>query len=211
MAQAKYYENSTLFNYNYEQVLQGFFKRYPNPFSSHVLSEDTVEREITKDGKLYSKRILTKTNPVPKWGERFFKAKFVCIVEESLVDPKTKTLTTYTRNIGYNKIMSVVEKVVYRSEASGRTVAYRSAWIDSQLFGFATAIRAFGCERFKKNCAKTVLGYNYILGILFPTQNLNNSMSQHDVTQKLKDAAKTASEHMKEQIYVASHYNVTNN
>lgn len=105
MAQAKYYENSTLFHYNFEQVLQGFFKRYPNPFSSHVLSEDTVEREITKDGKLYSKRILTKTNPVPKWGERFFKGKFVCIVEESLVDPKTKTLTTYTRNIGYNKIM----------------------------------------------------------------------------------------------------------
>lgn len=102
---AKYYENSTHYNYNWDQVLQGFWKRYPNPYSSHVLSEDTVEREIRPDGKLYSKRILTKTNHVPKWGERFFKAKFVCIVEESLVDPETKTLTTYTRNIGFNKIM----------------------------------------------------------------------------------------------------------
>lgn len=102
---AKYYENSTVFQYNYEQVLQGFWKRYPNPFSSHVLTEDTVERHIRPDGTLYSKRILTKTNHVPKWGERFFKAKFVCIIEESIVDPKSKTLTTHTRNIGFNKIM----------------------------------------------------------------------------------------------------------
>lgn len=102
---AKYYENSTVFHYNWDQVLQGFWKRYPNPFSTHVLSEDTIQREIREDGQLYSKRVLTKTNRVPKWGERFFKANFVCIIEESLVDPKSKTLTTYTRNIGFNKIM----------------------------------------------------------------------------------------------------------
>lgn len=102
---AKYYENSTVFQYSWEQMVQGFWKRYPNPYSLHVLSEDTIEREIRPDGKLYSKRVLTKTNRVPKWGERFFKAKFVCIIEESLVDPNDKTLTTHTRNIGFNKIM----------------------------------------------------------------------------------------------------------
>lgn len=74
------------------------------PHSSHVLSEDTVSREI-RNGKLHSKRLLTKTNRVPKWGERFFKAKSVNIVEESVVDPKERTLVTYTRNIGFNKIM----------------------------------------------------------------------------------------------------------
>lgn len=74
-------------------------------FSSHVLTEDTLCRKVTRDGKLHSKRLLTKTNRVPKWGERFFKAKFVCIVEESIVDPKEKTIVTYTRNIGFNKIM----------------------------------------------------------------------------------------------------------
>lgn len=74
-------------------------------FSGHVLTEDTVVREVREDGKLHSKRILTKTNRVPKWGERLFKAKFVCIVEESVVDPKNKTLVTYTRNIGFNTIM----------------------------------------------------------------------------------------------------------
>lgn len=50
----------------------------------------------------------------------------------------------------------MVEKVVYTADVPGKTVASRSAWIDSQVFGFATAIRAFGCERFKKNCQKSV-------------------------------------------------------
>ena len=69
-----------------------------------MISEDTVSREI-KDGKLYTKRLLTKTNRVPKWGERFIKHNYVKIVEESIVDPKEKVLTTYTRNLGYTKVM----------------------------------------------------------------------------------------------------------
>lgn len=108
---AKYYESVTTFNYGWDQVAQAFWRRYPNPFSAHVLTEDTVCREVRSDGKLHSKRILTKTNRVPKWGQHIFKAKFVCIVEESIVDPKNKTLVTYTRNIGFNTIMVSARRI----------------------------------------------------------------------------------------------------
>lgn len=55
-------------------------------------------------------------------------------------------------------LQSVTEKVVYREceGQPGRTVALRSAWIDSQVRGFSRAICAFGYERFKKNCNKMV-------------------------------------------------------
>jgi len=72
--------------------------------STHVLTEDTIKREV-RDGKLYSRRILSKTNPVPKWGERFYKNTPVKILEDSVLDLKKKTLTTFTRNIGFKKIM----------------------------------------------------------------------------------------------------------
>lgn len=51
-----------------------------------------------------------------------------------------------------------MEKVVYKisDESPDKTIAIRSAWIDSQVFGFSRAIRAFGVERFKKNCNKMV-------------------------------------------------------
>lgn len=85
--------------------------------SGHVLTEDTVHREI-RAGKLFTKRLLSKTNSsVPKWAERFVPGgKIVCIVEESIVDPKTKELITYTRNLGHTKIMvSIVLETVYRN------------------------------------------------------------------------------------------------
>lgn len=56
------------------------------------------------------------------------------------------------------QFQNVVEKVVYKrcDENPDKTIAIRSAWIDSQVFGFSRAIRSFGFERFKKNCAKMV-------------------------------------------------------
>jgi len=73
--------------------------------SGHVLTEDTSSQNVTT-GHLYTKRLLTKTNHLPRWGERFMPGpRHVCIIEESVVDPKTQTLTTYTRNIGYTTIM----------------------------------------------------------------------------------------------------------
>ncbi|XP_045453098.1 protein preli-like [Melitaea cinxia] len=164
---ARYYENTTIFNFSWDQVARGYWKRYPNPQSTHVLSEDTWSRQV-KDGCLYTKRLLTKTNRVPKWGERFFSAKSVKIIEESIVDPEKKVLVTYTRNLGYTKVMSVVERVEYRPSGHGQTIAKRSAWIDSQVFGFSRAIRAFGVERFRKNCSQMVSGFNDVLAGMFP-------------------------------------------
>jgi len=60
------------------------------------------------------------------------------------------------------------------------TIARRSAWIDSQVFGFSRAIQAFGLDRFKKNCIKMSEGFNYVLTNMFPqtTQFINPKLTQ---------------------------------
>ena len=77
---------------------------------------------------------------------------------------------------------SVIEKVVYKvsEENANWTVAKRSAWIDSSVFGFSRAIQAFGLDRFKKNCSKMTGGFNYVLAHMFPhtAQYMNPSLSQ---------------------------------
>ena len=60
-------------------------------------------REVV-GGRLHSKRLLTKTNRMPKWGERIINARHVNVIEESIVDPKKKELCTYTRNVGLTKV-----------------------------------------------------------------------------------------------------------
>ncbi|XP_067626454.1 protein preli-like [Eurosta solidaginis] len=157
----------TIFDYSWKQVVQAYWNRYPNPSSTHVLTEDTIKREV-RDGKLYSRRLLSKTNPVPKWGQRFYNNAPVKIIEDSILDPKKKTLVTYTRNIGFKKIMKVDEIVEYSEQNDGRTLAVRRAYITSQVFGFSRAIRALGLERFKSNCNKAATGFNYVLRNRFP-------------------------------------------
>jgi len=75
-------------------------------WSKHVLTEDVLERHVMTDGKLYSLKLLTKTNPLPRWAIPLYNGpKFVTIVEESIVDPITQTFTTYTRNISLSHFM----------------------------------------------------------------------------------------------------------
>ena len=70
---------------------------------------------------MYTRRLLLKTNQVPKWGAHFVKSKKVAILEESYVNPMEKVITTYTRNIGYTRVMvsSVVFVVLDKNLACG--------------------------------------------------------------------------------------------
>jgi len=166
----KYYESSNIFNYTWDQVAKAFWRRYPNPYSTHVLSEDTICREVQGDS-LYTRRLITKTNSVPKWGERFVKSTIVSIVEDSYVNRKDKTIKTFTRNVGFTRLMGITENVVYsvNPENKLQTVAHRHAQVDSQIYGFRRAIEGFGVERFRKNCRKAVKGFNHIMAILYPS------------------------------------------
>lgn len=76
--------------------------------STHVLTEDVVYREVTADHRLLSRRLLMKTNRLPRWAERLFPAgmsRSVYIIEDSIVDPVNKSLTTYTWNLNHTTLM----------------------------------------------------------------------------------------------------------
>ncbi|XP_017477884.1 PREDICTED: protein preli-like [Rhagoletis zephyria] len=181
----------TVFDYSWKQVVQAYWNRYPNPSSTHVLTEDTIKREV-RDGKLYSRRLFSKTNPVPKWGQRFYNNAPVRIVEDSVLDPKKKTLVTFTRNIGFKKIMKVDEIVEYSEQKDGRTLAVRRAYISSQVFGFSRAIRVFGVERFKSNCNKAASGFNYVLRNMFPKHAATTNATSMPSTEGVVEKASTA-------------------
>ncbi|CAD7088117.1 unnamed protein product [Hermetia illucens] len=95
--------------------------------------------------------------------------------------------------------MSVDEKVEYKEREDGKTVAIRSAWISSQVFGFSRAIRAFGVERFKTNCQKATIGFNHVLLKMFPQHSMDIQHSQAKTSTSVKDAAKTTYNKVKSQ------------
>lgn len=85
-------------------------------------------------------------------------------------------------------------------EDPSKTVADRSAWIDSQLYGLSRPIQAFGFERFKKNCVKAEKGFHHVLNMMFPGHELPVLVSPHkhfdlsEQKEKLRESAKRATE-----------------
>ncbi|XP_037530811.1 PRELI domain-containing protein 1, mitochondrial [Nematolebias whitei] len=193
----KYYCNKTDIRSTWDSVASAFWQRYPNPFSTHVLTEDVVYREVTADQRLLSRRLLMKTNRLPRWAERFFPAgmsRSVYIVEDSIVDPVNRSLTTYTWNLNHTKVMSVEERCVFQDSVaqSGATQLKREAWISSSIFGFSKPIQEFGLARFKSNQVKAMKGLEYALSNLqgeTPQRLLRDTMK--DASEKAKEAAKS--------------------
>jgi len=196
----RYYEGSHTFSYDWDQVARAYWCRYPNPFSKHVLSEDVVQRFVDSSGKLWSKRLLSKTNRVPKWTERFISHRSVYVVEEAMVDPVNKILTTYTRNIGLQSFLTIEEKVTYTvsPESKEWTVAERKAWVNSNMSGISRAVSAFGMERFRHNVVKACSGFQFVLDAMFSppeTNNIDHSTPLHPLLRdRLKEKAKNLSE-----------------
>lgn len=48
-----------IFNYAFDEVASIFYNRYPNSFAGHILSEDVLTREITKD-RIISRKLIVK-------------------------------------------------------------------------------------------------------------------------------------------------------
>uniref|UniRef100_A0A8C1XL79 PRELI domain containing 1b n=1 Tax=Cyprinus carpio TaxID=7962 RepID=A0A8C1XL79_CYPCA len=153
----------------WEQVLTAFWQRYPNPYSTHVLTEDVLFREVTSDNLLLSRRLLTKTNRLPRWAERIFPGKrSVYIIEDSVVDLGNRSLTTLTWNVNHAKLMRVVERCVFAGERDRPvwTRITREAWISSGVFGLSRPIQEFGLARFRSNQVKSMKGLEHALSNL---------------------------------------------
>ncbi|XP_031175626.1 PRELI domain-containing protein 1, mitochondrial-like isoform X2 [Sander lucioperca] len=164
----RYFQSEVDINSPWYQVLAAFWRRYPNPYSTHVLTEDVLYREVTPSNRLLSRRLLTKTNRLPGWAERVFPAHMarrVYVLEDSVVDPQTHTLTTRTWNINHNTLMTVVESCLFEEDRSrpSWTKLRREAWIISTVRGLARPIQEFGLVRFKSNQDKAVKGLEYAL------------------------------------------------
>ncbi|KAJ8407554.1 hypothetical protein AAFF_G00274110 [Aldrovandia affinis] len=190
----KYFVNEVDIKSTWDQVFSAFWQRYPNPFSTHVLTEDVVYREVTKDRRLLTRRVLTKTNRLPRWAERFFPANLsrsVYIVEDSIVDPRNRSLTTFTWNLNHTRLMTVEERCVFqadRERPGAWTRLKREAWVISGVYGFSRPIQEFGLARFKSNQVKAMKGLELALS------NLNGDLSQR----LCRDAVKEASDKAKE-------------
>jgi len=153
--------------HSWHDICAVFYARYPNPHSKHVLGEDIVQRTMGPGRILKTTRIFAKTNEVPGWLMKFLPTTTVYIVEESHIDIPNKVITTYSRNITHNTLLSVEERSVFTVDRDNEelTRVERHAWIESFFIGLSPVFERFGLSRYKSNIQRMHQGFNSVLNV----------------------------------------------
>lgn len=148
----------------WEKVTLAIWQKYPNPFASHVLTCDVVDRHIDEQGILHTTRIFTKKGKLPSWGSKLFNIKEAYILETSTVNPKTKEMKTVTKNLSHSKLLLVQDTQTILSQFK-HTVINQEVTIVSNT-GFIPIrdrIEHWGLDRFRKNSWNSSQGLLHVL------------------------------------------------
>lgn len=169
--------------YPWETVTQAFWLKYPNPFSTHVLASDIIERYIDREGKLRTKRLLLKVSSVPSWGRSLINVPEAYIIEESVVDPLAASMSMTTSNLSFSALMFIQERQEFHRhpERPEWTFVQTEATFQSKLsWGLRNAIESFCQAKFHSNLAKSRKAILYILDRL--RQNSSSRSSSTTVS-----------------------------
>ena len=120
----KFLENSFSYDYSFPAVSLAYFLRYPNPYATHVLSTDVIERHFDPNThRLTTTRLHLKRSKIPPTVLKILPKGILgastdagqsYVLETSMVDAKEGWMETETRNLEWTGILSVVEKQMYR-------------------------------------------------------------------------------------------------
>ena len=124
----RFYSTDYSYDYGFSAVSLAYFLRYPNPYSRHVASTDTIDRHFDPvTQRLTTVRLHLKKSRLPSAVLKVIPKSSVgassdgstqsFILETSLVDVKEGWMETESRNIDWSNVLSVIEKQTYRRPA----------------------------------------------------------------------------------------------
>jgi hypothetical protein len=127
----KFFSTSYAYDYNFSETALAYFLRYPNPYSRHVASTDTIERHYDPETqRLTTVRLHVKRSRLPPAVLKLLPKSSLSgasedgstqsfILEKSVVDVREGWMETDSRNLDWNNVLSVIERHRYsRPEGS---------------------------------------------------------------------------------------------
>lgn len=161
--------------------------KYPNPFSSHVLSTDILSRHLDpQTGNLHTLRLIHKTGTFPKWVMNMIKSQEAFVIEESVVDPQNCFMQTRTRNLTHQKFLIAEEIQTYTRNPDGDqtwTLADCQATVKCNFpskwtGGLGAKIEGMGVKRFADHFPKSKMAMMHILDKLRNNRENNYNLNQ---------------------------------
>ncbi|KAI7233166.1 hypothetical protein KC330_g5528 [Hortaea werneckii] len=154
----KFYSKEYTYDYAFPAVSLAYFLRYPNPYSRHVASTDTISRHFDPETqrlttvRLHLKRsrlppavvkLLPKSMMADRAGSDGSTQSF--ILEKSVVDAKQGWMECESRNLDWENVLSVFERHSYRrAEPLGAVATSTTTAGTDGLNGATTAAAVAG-------------------------------------------------------------------
>lgn len=125
----KFYSSDYSYDYSFPAVSLAYFLRYPNPYSRHVSSTDTISRSFDPvTQRLTTVRLHLKRSRLPPAVLKFLPKSSSSsdsadgraesfILETSVVDVKQGWMEAESRNLDWNNVLSVIERHRYSRPA----------------------------------------------------------------------------------------------
>ena len=125
----KFYSKNYSYDYGFSAVSLAYFLRYPNPYSRHVASTDTISRSFDPETqRLTTVRLHLKKSRLPPAVLKLLPSSSLganddgntqsFILETSVVDVKEGWMETESRNLNWDNVLSVIERHSYRRQDS---------------------------------------------------------------------------------------------
>ncbi|KAF1849069.1 uncharacterized protein K460DRAFT_364980 [Cucurbitaria berberidis CBS 394.84] len=135
----KFYSSSETYAYPFPAVTLAYFLRYPNPYSTHVLSTDTISRHYDPEAqRLTTIRLHLKRSKLPSAVLKLLPRSLLgasasgdtqsYILEKSVVDVKEGWMDTESRNLEWTGVLSVVERQMFKRPAPPAVPNEETIW-----------------------------------------------------------------------------------
>lgn len=131
----KYFDTTFTYDYSFPAVTLAYFLRYPNPYSTHVLSTDVISRTVDPDtNQLTTIRIHHKRSRLPPAILKLLPKSVLngsvsesgksnsYILETSTIDIREGWMKTESRNLDWTGILSVVERQTFSRDVGALPV-----------------------------------------------------------------------------------------
>lgn len=122
----KFFNATATHDYPFPTVTLAYFLRYPNPYSTHVLSTDTISRHFDPEAqRLHTTRLHVKRSRLPPALLAILPASVTnskdgrstqsYILEQTVVDVRTGVMCTESRNLEFTGVLTAREMQIFSS------------------------------------------------------------------------------------------------
>ena len=181
----KIWSSEHVFNHTWDNVVKAALQKYPNPINPSVVGVDVVDRIIDPHTAIIkSHRLLTSQWSMSPWITKILGGnRMIYGSEHSVIDVKNKIFSLRSRNLTFNSIVNVDEKLTYsiHPDDNKKTMLKQEAIITVQNVPIIEYLEKLMATNINSNAQKGRQAIEFII------QKMNSITNDTASTVKSKD------------------------